>query len=138
MNTPDHPLRQIPRNNWPVQVDMLAKVIGPESAMNLFIRFNGVTLHIPFTKNLHDEHVIVKTIGLNKAKQLCEYFAAEEILFPKGAYLLRKIRNKNIIEDYRSGMTQIEIATKYDLTSRCINGIISNFNKTGHHYDPTK
>lgn len=117
---------------------MLVDVIGPEAAMNLFIRFNGRALHIPQPENLYADHVVTQTIGADKADLLCKRFACEDILFPKGAYLLRKIRNENIISDWRAGMTQPDLATKYDLTTRSINGIISNFKNGIRHYGHAK
>jgi hypothetical protein len=119
-----HPLTQIPRKNWPVQVDELAKVVGDEAAMALFIRFNGQHLSIPKVCP-GPGHVIIETIGTEKAALLCKEYERGTIIFPRGAYLLRKIRNGNIKKDYKSGMKQGDIASKYQLTTRQIITILN-------------
>lgn len=120
-----HPLQTIPRKNWPVQVEDFAKVVGDEAAMALFIRFNGRHLTIP-SKPPGPDHVLVETIGMEKTVLLCHAFGGpDEFNFPKGAYLLRRIRNENIKSDHAQGMKVCDIATKYDLTSRQIGSIIN-------------
>lgn len=127
----EHPLRKIPRKNWPQQVETLAEVIGEEAALNLFIRFNGRHLHVPIT--CPAGHLIEQTIGADKAGLLCKQFGGENFLFPKGAFLLMKIHNNNILSDWKAGMTQADIATKYDLSSRRIHTIISESKMEAHH-----
>jgi hypothetical protein len=120
-----HPLTQIPRKNWPVQVEDFAKVVGDEAALALFIRFNGRCLTIP-RKPPGADHVIVKTVGMEKTVLLCNAFGgADDFCFPKGTYLLRKLRNENIKSDHAQGMKVCDLATKYDLTTRQISSIIN-------------
>ncbi|OQW67464.1 MAG: hypothetical protein BVN35_20380 [Proteobacteria bacterium ST_bin11] len=126
-----HPLQQLPRKNWPAQVSDIAEVIGDEAAMALFIRFNGRHLGIPLT--CPAGHLIEEIIGAEKAALLCKTFARETVLFPKGAYLLRKSRNQNIVEDWKNGMTQSDLATKYDMSSRNIFTIIDNYRTENTH-----
>lgn len=124
-------LRNIPRRNWPVLIESIAQVMGDEAAMKLFIRFNGRSLTPPVKVNA--DHVIAQTIGVEKAEQFCSHFAGEALLIPKGAYLLRKIRNQNIVEDWLAGMSQQDIATKYDLCTRQINDIIKQHKAQSNH-----
>jgi hypothetical protein len=121
-----HPLKKIPRKNWPVQVEEFAKVVGDEAALALFIRFNGRCLTIPI-KNPGADHVLVETIGMEKTVLLCNAFGgACEFNIPKSAYLLRRIRNDNIKNDHTQGMKVCDLATNYDLTTRQISNIINH------------
>ena len=122
-----HPLQQIKRSDWPTLIADIAEVIGDEAALNLFIRFAGRSLSVP--QSCPPDHVIVLTIGEVKAALFCEAFRGECLVIPNGGKLLIKERNQAILKDYRDGMMQGDIATKYRLTTRQIINIINN----SHH-----
>ena len=117
-----HNLRQIKRDTWPPLIDLIAEVVGDEAAMTLFIRFAGRHIRIPMKAN--PDHLLDKTIGSEKANLLRKYFANELIMFPTGRLLLTKIRNLKIMEEWKGGMFQSDLATKYQLSERQIVVII--------------
>lgn len=119
-----HPLQQIKRSEWPSLIADIAEIIGDEAALKLFIRFAGRTLSVP--TSCPSDHLIVLTIGEAKAALFCKTFKSECLMFPNGGKLLIKERNRNILKDYRNGMTQGDIATKYRITTRQIINILNN------------
>jgi len=118
-----HNLRQIKRDTWPELINEIAEVVGDEAAMTLFIRFAGRHIRIPMKAN--PDHLLDKTIGSEKANLLRKRFSNELITIPSGRLLLMKIRNRQIMEDWKGGLFQCELATKYQLTERQINDIIA-------------
>lgn len=114
-------------DDLPPLINELAAAIGMDAAMSLFMRFKGRHLTIPLS--IPPGHVISETIGADKAALLCKTYSGELMMFPKGDYLFRKRRDKQILTDWQGGMKQCDLATKYQLTERRINAIIN----TKHH-----
>jgi len=112
-------------DEWPEMVKEIAEVIGKESAIKLFIRFAGRHLCIP--QKIPEGHIIEKTIGAERAELLRSHFRNDRLLFPTGASLIRKVRNKEIYEDHVSGVSIGDLSTKYRLTTRQISTILSNY-----------
>lgn len=116
-------LKQINREEFPALIGDIAEVVGDEAALALFIRFNGRHLTVPH--RCPAGHLIEQTIGKEKAAQFCKFYKGENLDFPRGAVLLRKARNKAIIEEAKTGVPRADLATKYQLTERQIYKIIS-------------
>lgn len=116
-------INDIKRKDFPELIEAIAEAIGEDAALTLFIRFNGRHLCVPL--NCPSGHLIEQTIGKEKAKQFCQVFAGENLDFPRGAFVLKRIRNENIKKDLQAGMSRADAATKYDLTERQIYKIIS-------------
>lgn len=112
------------RHDLPLLIKQLADAIGEEAALKLFMRFKGRHLTIPLS--IPPGHVIAETIGEDMAALLCKNFHGENLMFPKGDYLHRKRRDEQIMADWKSGMKQCDLATKYQLTERRISTIINN------------
>ena len=123
METNEHPIRKIPRHKWPIILKEIADVIGPESALDLFIRFNW--RHLFVTKKPESGHLICQIIGEEKSILFCQIFARCHVVLPKLDALIREQRNEEIKRDWLKGMIQADIATKYNLSERQINGIIN-------------
>jgi len=114
-------------HDLPPLIRQLADAIGEDAAVQLFQRFKGRHLTIPF--KIPPGNVIAETIGDDKAALLCKHFRGENLMFPNGAYLLRRRRDEQIRAEWqKGGVTQGELATRYQLTERRINAII-NTNK---------
>lgn len=116
-------LNDINREDYPELINDIARVIGDEAAMTMFIRFNGRHLTVP--AKCPPGHLIEETIGREKAKNFCREFEGETLNFPRGTLALRKARNQNIKADCEAGMLIADLATKYDLTERHIYNIVS-------------
>lgn len=115
-------LKELPKPLWPKLIRTIAEVIGDEAALTFFIKLNGKRFQVP-TK-CHDSHSIVKAIGQDKADLLCQQFKQEFITIPKGATALRLARNRKIIADFKSGMTNNDLVEKYGLCGRQIIEIV--------------
>lgn len=123
-----HKLQQLKRDNWPSLINDIAEMIGDEFAMSLFIKFAGRHFCVPIT--CPPGHVLESIIGAEKAKLFCKNFGGESLTFPNGRLLLIKERNRKIVAEYnKGGMTQGELATKYQLSERHIVTIVSGSNK---------
>lgn len=70
---------------------------------------------------------IAELIGLDKALIMLEHFGGSTIYIPKIDCCNRYYRNIKIVDDYRSGLTYSQIATKYNLTSVSVRNIISSY-----------
>jgi len=120
----DHPFRKVPKTLWPELLVVIAEVIGDEAATLLFIHFNGSRFKVPSQCN--KDHAIAKAIGLDKANLLCKRFMRECLTIPKCSVVLKKIRNRAIVADWKHGLTQQYLARKYDLSYRQISSIVSD------------
>ncbi len=128
------PLQKIRRADWPEVINDIAEIVGDEAALNLFIRFQG--RHLVAPKTFIPNHVIVQTIGEEKAALFIGHFGGDHLKIPNGNKLLINLRNNEIIEDFvRGGMKQCDLATKYRLTDRHISTIINTHSYTGNKHD---
>jgi len=118
-----HFLQDVPKTLWPELIRMIAEVIGDDSALSFFIKFNGRRFKVP--EKCDAAHLIAQAIGLNKATIFCQRFAGEVLTVPKAYYLAKSIRNRNIIADWKAGIGQQDLATKYDLSYRQVSSIIN-------------
>jgi len=118
-------LRQIDRNEWPKSINEIAEVIGDEAAMNLFVHFAGRHFRAP--KDFIKNPTIISIIGEEKARIFSQVFGGEVFGFPMGHKQIIKIRNRQIIEAWKGGMTRGDIAQRHKLSDRQIGIIITKF-----------
>lgn len=70
---------------------------------------------------------VVSLIGLDAFLQLCNYARGDELYFPMRETILRKVRNRLIIQEY-DGHNFVELSKKYNLTVKHIKNIITGSN----------
>jgi hypothetical protein len=125
INMPIPELRQIERNEWPKLINEIAEFIGDEAAMNLFVHFAGTHFRVP--KNYIRNPTIISLIGEEKALIFSRVFGDSVLGFPLGHKQLIKLRNRKIIEAWKSGITRGQIAQQHKLSDRQIGIIITKF-----------
>lgn len=59
---------------------------------------------------------IVEGIGIEAAYKLCELYGGLSIYIPKVDYLTKRLRLLSIQEDYKKGVSFVEIAKKYNMS----------------------
>lgn len=70
---------------------------------------------------------IVSLVGLDAFLQLCNYARGDELYFPMRETILRKVRNRLIMQEY-DGYNFTELSKKYSLTVKHIKNIIKGSN----------
>lgn len=59
---------------------------------------------------------IVEGIGIEAAYKLCEVYGGLSIYVPKVDYLTKRLRYLSIQDDYKKGVSFVELAKKYDIS----------------------
>lgn len=111
-------------------IDEINEVIGGEATVGLIANFGGQKLNVP-AKIESDGHRLVKAIGKDKARRLCEYMGGDVILVPSrygahGSSTLRKVRDQEIVRMAKSGHNRGDIATYFGLTTRMVQYILTD------------
>ena len=110
--------------NYPGFFQEIRQLMGEEATAKLVEKFGGGTpKYIPLKVNL--EHPLAELLGLESAQHLCDEYGGLEISFPRNVSLLREKRNILIKEDYAAGMSQGQLAMKYQITVRYIREIVN-------------
>lgn len=68
--------------------------------------------------------LIVDIVGLDAAKRIVEIFGGESVYVPKAESLIRWVRDRRIREEFAAGAGYLDLAKKYNLTSRYVRGIV--------------
>lgn len=66
---------------------------------------------------------VVSLIGLDNFLKLCKHTVGDSLYFPMSESILRKARNRLIIQEY-NGYNLSELSKKYDLTKKQIKNIV--------------
>jgi len=101
----------------------VAEVIGLAGVLALVENAGGVRIYVP--ESLTDDHRLVEWLGRDAAARLSESFAMEELVVPRCAEMLRKIRDRQIRHERDHGARPAELALRYRLTERQIYTILS-------------
>lgn len=59
---------------------------------------------------------IAEDIGIEAAYKLCERYGGLSIYVPKVEYLTKRLRHLSIQDDYKKGLSFVELAKKYDIS----------------------
>jgi Mor family transcriptional regulator len=102
----------------------LLNLIGEDAFTRLCAVFSGVRLHISNSEKCRQRLRII--VGEEKAGEIIFHYQGTALTLPMLSSLEIKRRNLDIIEDHKSGMSQREIALKYDLTDRQVRRIIAD------------
>lgn len=105
-----HLLPKVPRE--------IAEHLGLDVATKLIREYGGTRIWIP--KNLTHDHELINLLGLQKAQQLCEFYAGEYLSIDKCDDAIKAIRNQDIARRMEGGETAKQCARRYGLTERQI------------------
>ena len=66
----------------------------------------------------------ISVLGKEKALALCAEFGGSSIYIPKQETLNRELRNKEIIEEYKNGVSLHQLRKKYQFSETTLRTII--------------
>lgn len=102
----------------------IRQLLGEEATAKLVAKYGGGTpVYIP--SKIKAEHPLAVLLGLDAAQFLGDEYGGLSIEFPRNVALLRTQRNGLIQADYVAGMSQGQLAIKYQLTTRHIRDIVN-------------
>lgn len=101
----------------------VAEVVGLAATLALVEHAGGVRIYVP--ERLDDDHRLVTWLGAPAAAQLSEAFAMEELVVPRCAEALRRVRNRQMRRERDQGAKPAELALRYGLTERQVYTILS-------------
>lgn len=108
-------------NLLPSRTQELVDVIGLPAALKLVELHGGRHIWVP--TNASEKHWLNEQIGMEAFTQLCAYYGYSTLEIDKCAALIRAVRDKTILEEFNHGMTNYQLATKYNTTERQIRRI---------------
>ena len=76
--------------------------------------------------NISDDKLflLLSILGKEKALALCAEFGGSSIYIPKQETLNRELRNKDILDDYKNGVSLHQLRKKYKLSETTLRTII--------------
>lgn len=101
----------------------VAEVIGLPATLALVEAAGGVRIYVP--ERLSDDHRLIEWLGREAAALLSASFAMEELVVPRCAEALRRVRNRQIRHERDQGARPAELALRYRLTERQVYTILS-------------
>lgn len=105
----------------------LLNLIGEDAFTRLCMVFGGTRLHIANSERSLQRLTVV--VGSDNARKLMAHYQGESVTLPKlSSHEIAK-RHQSIINDLRQGMSEREIAMKYDTTDRNVRRIKAKFFK---------
>ncbi len=102
----------------PGRTQELVSVVGIKAALKIVELRGGVRLSVP-TK-IRPDHWLVSHIGLEALTKLVEYYSGEEIEIDRCASALRAVTEQEILDAWKQGASNSELARQYGYTSRGI------------------
>jgi len=120
----------IPNNDLlkllPKRTAELADVIGLAAALKLVERHGGRHIWVP--KNASANHWLTELVGMEALEKICAYYGYSQLEIDRCAALVRAIKNQTILAEFNAGLTNGQLALKYNTSERNIRLIK---NKTG-------
>lgn len=100
----------------------IAEVAGIEATAKLVALAGGRSVRVP--AKAEPEHWLTVALGTEAADKLCRVYAGSTVWIPKNDAEVRRLRDRQIVEDRRAGTTIRALAGKYRLTDRTIYNIL--------------
>ncbi|WP_046079657.1 Mor transcription activator family protein [Halomonas sp. HG01] len=107
----------------PQSLTDVAEAIGLAATLALVEHAGGVRIYVP--ERLGDEHRLIDWLGREAAVRLSEALAMEELVVPRCADALRRVRNRQMRLERDQGARPAELALRYRLTERQVYTILS-------------
>lgn len=114
------------RHNTKTYVE-LEMLLGHDAAEKLINEYRGQEVYISAADKLHDEHKLVKLLGLDVALRLSHYWHDTILTLPMQQAKTIAQRNAEIIKRYKAGADKGEIAAMFGLHTRTVRKIIANY-----------
>ncbi|MEO5332140.1 MAG: hypothetical protein H7839_08965 [Magnetococcus sp. YQC-5] len=107
----------------PASLQEIADVIGREGALKLVKELGGTRVFVG--RRMKPNHKLAILLGHGPALKLSQMFGGETLTVVRGATLLRRARNREIIKRYDSGEGVRSLARRFTLTERQIYAVLS-------------
>ena len=111
----------------PPTAQVIADVIGRDATLLLAGKVANRNLYIPYS--LDEHHWIAKVIGYAKAHALKQEFGGLHMSLATCDHYYTRERNELIKTDYINGISTIALASKYSVTQRRIQHIVSGLKR---------
>jgi Mor family transcriptional regulator len=105
----------------PGELRAIADLIGLPAALRLVEARGGRRLYIP--SGAAPEHALVQIVGEEAAAALCRAYAGECLEIPRAVGYATAVRNADIRQRRRQGVSQSTLAGEHRLTERQIRNI---------------
>lgn len=102
----------------------LVDIIGLPAVLRLMEAFGGTELWVP--ERLFYNHKLLEALDGEAAQSLCEYMAGSRIRVPRGAAIIREVRNRAIRRERHQGAKLDELALRYKITDRHVLTILNS------------
>jgi len=113
----------MPTNSINETQDLL-NLIGEDAFTRLCTVFGGTRLHI--SNSVRSRQRLNVIVGENLAEKVIFHYQGISLTLPMLSSLEIRKRHQAIIQDHENGMSNRDIALKYDLTDRQVRRIISD------------
>jgi len=110
-------------HDLPESLTDVADAIGLPATLALVEHAGGVRIYVP--ERLSDDHRLVEWLGRDAAAMLSDAYAGEELVVPRCAEALRRVRNRQIRRERSEGARPAELALRYRLTERQVFTILA-------------
>lgn len=112
------------RHNTKTYVE-LEMLVGHDAAEKLINEYRGQEVYISAPDKLHDEHKLVKLLGLDVAKRLSYYWQDTILTLPIQLAKTLTERNHEIVAKHKAGADTNDLAKAYGLHVRTVRKIIA-------------
>ena len=107
-----------------VMLENLREAIGGAAVMNLLAAKGGLTVYIPYTASLTEEHWLVKAIGFEAACKMTEHYATDTLQLPLGPEKgLRAATHKKVLEMALAGASANAISLEIGISTATVRRI---------------
>jgi hypothetical protein len=105
----------------PASVVELIDLIGFENTFKLVNLYGGTHLDIP--RRAREQHCLNDIIGFEAFKCLCLRYGSTKLEIVRCVKFLKSVKHKAIVQEFNSGMTNAQLARKYQTDERMIRRI---------------
>ncbi len=112
----------------PRRIAELVDVVGLTAALKLVELRGGVRLEVP--KRAKPEHWLVPHIGIEALTKLAAYYSGECIEIDRCAKVLKLLKEREIVAEFAGGLSNAQLARKYQYTERGIRILRKRVEKT--------
>lgn len=116
-------LELILKEELPDSLAEIAGIIGREGAMRLVDSCGGTRVFVP--RKMKVQHKLATLLGFEQAHLLSRHFGGEALTVVRGAEVIRRARNREIVQKYDKGIGVRQLAREHSMTERQIYSILS-------------
>lgn len=114
--------------------ESLVEAIGHDRAVELTKAIGGIRIWIPRGTT---PAILIEILGESIAGKLVDHFKSGRLDIPKADFVVRKLRNDRICQDFYRGATLRELALEHRLNERTI-GIILEKDRNEQQQSPKR